>query len=216
MDFTNNNDHTDLTPLEDPDQSIDHVNLNNKPDRNTPDGPRTSSQQKRGMNVPSRLEKAIRGVKASAQWKQEEKIERRKNLADIREEERRNELRHVEEEARQNLGNLDDPSTLPKVVDQVLPSEELHNMFEKLSIRDKADISHNFDTILLTITECSTLSAQHLTMDAPKSWEEAQKQPEAAEWKTAIHEELETWKSTSLSNILNYLEVPKLEKGLLF
>ena len=57
----------DFTPPEDPDQSIDHVNLNDHANRNEPDGPWRSSRQKRGMNEPSRLEKAVQGVKASAQ-----------------------------------------------------------------------------------------------------------------------------------------------------
>ena len=78
---------------------------------------------------------------------------------------------------------------LPKVSDQVLPSEELHNIFKNLSIHDDANIAHKSDAVLLAIGACSALSAQHLAMDVPKNWEEAQKRPEAAEWKTAINEE---------------------------
>ena len=55
----NDNNHMDFTPLEDPDQSIDHVNLNDHADRNEPDGPQRLSWQKHGMNEPSRLEKAV-------------------------------------------------------------------------------------------------------------------------------------------------------------
>ena len=62
--------------------------------------PRRSSHQKCRLNESLRLEKTMQGVRALAQRKQEEKAERRKNLADIREEERQNEPRQVEEEAR--------------------------------------------------------------------------------------------------------------------
>ena len=163
----NNDDHSDLTPPED--RPTDHFDLNDHLDQIVPEGPRRSNRQRRAPNESSRLEKAVQGVRASAQRKQEEKTERRKNLADIREEERRNEPRQVEEEARRDLGNLDNPTTLPRITDQILPSEELHNIFEKLSIRDDNDATNNSDTILSTITECSALSAQHLAMDAPKN-----------------------------------------------
>ena len=91
-------------------------------------------------------------------------------------------------------------------------------MFEKLSICNKANISHSFDTILSTITECSTLSTQHLAMDAPKSWEEAQKRPEAAEWKAAIHEELKSLRDIEVYKLVQCSELPrsaKIRKGLI-
>ena len=212
----NNDDHLDLTPPED--QSTNHFDLNDHLDQIVPEGPRRSNRQRWAPNESSRLEKAVQGVRASAQWKQEEKTEQRKNLADIREEERRNEPRQVEEEARRDLGNLDNPTTLPRITDQILPSEELHNIFKKLSIWDNNDVTNNSDTILSTITECSALSAQHLAMDAPKNWEEAQKWPEAAEWKKAIDEELKSLKNMEVYKLVQWSQLPhnaKIRKGLI-
>ncbi|KAF8869343.1 hypothetical protein CPB84DRAFT_1856488 [Gymnopilus junonius] len=63
----------------------------NSADHNDPEGPQRSSRPKRGQNDPTQLERAMQEVRAAGQRKAEEKMERRKRLADIREEERRNE-----------------------------------------------------------------------------------------------------------------------------
>ena len=122
----NNEDRVTLTPPDDPDPTFDHDNLNDPDstsdhgdlidhqDQNVPVEPQRSNRQKRGLNETSKLERAVQEVRMSAQRKRDEKAEKRKNLADIREEERRNEPKRVEEEARRNLGDLDDPLTLPK------------------------------------------------------------------------------------------------------
>ena len=161
----------DLTPLDNPDTTVNlddlndpdppsnHGDLIDHSDQNALVKPQRSNHQKCGPNETSKLEKAVQEVRMSAQWKKDEKAEKWKNLADIREEERRNEPKRVEEEARQKLGDLDDPLMLPKVSDQVLPSEELHNIFKNLSIHDDANIAHRSDTVLLVIGECSALSA---------------------------------------------------------
>ena len=91
-------------------------------------------------------------------------------------------------------------------------------MFEKLSIHDDDDISNNSDAILSAITKCSALSTQHLTMNTPKSWEEAQKQPEAAEWKAAINEELKSLKDMEVYKHVQQSQLPhnaKIRKGLI-
>ena len=216
----------DLTPTDNPDPPFNHEDPNNPDplsdhdhsDHNIPIRPRRSNRQRCAPNENSKLERAVQEVRVSAQRKWDEKAEKQKNLADIREEERWNEPKQVEKEARRNLGDLDDPLTSPKVSDQVLPSEELHDIFNKLSIHDEADIAHRSDTILLAINECSALSAQHLAMDAPKNWEEAQKQPEAAEWKTAINEELKSLKDMGVYELIQRSELPhntKIRKGLI-
>ena len=94
----------------------------------------------------------------------------------------------------------------------------LHNIFEKLSIHDEPNITHRSDTILLVINECSALSAQHLATDAPKSWEEAQRRPEAAEWKAVIDEELKSLKDMGVYKLIHQSELPhnaKIRKGLI-
>ena len=103
----------DLTPTDDPDPPFDHGDPNdpdppfdhgdpNDPDpssdhdhsdHNAPIEPWRSNRQRHALNENSKLEKAVQEVRMSAQRKQDEKAEKRKNLADIREEERRNELR---------------------------------------------------------------------------------------------------------------------------
>ena len=91
-------------------------------------------------------------------------------------------------------------------------------MFKNLSIHDEANITHRYDTILSAIDRCSALSAQHLAMDAPKNWEEAQKRPEAAEWKTAIDEELKSLKDMGVYKLIQRSELPrdaKVRKGLI-
>ena len=55
-------------------------------------------------------------------------------------------------------------------------------------------------------------------MDAPKNWEEAQKQPEAAEWKTVINEELKSLKDMGVYELIQRSELPhntKIRKGLI-
>ena len=55
-------------------------------------------------------------------------------------------------------------------------------------------------------------------MDAPKNWEEAQKQPEAAEWKTVINEELKSLKDMEVYKLIQQSELPhntKIRKGLI-
>ena len=226
----NNEDCVALTPPDNPDPTFNHNNLNDPDsssnhgdlidhqDQNVSVKPWRSNHQKRGPNETSKLERAVQEVRMSVQRKWDEKAEKQKNLADIREEERQNKLKQVEEEARRNLGDLDNPLTLPKISDQVLPSEELHDMFKNLSIHDEADITHRHDTILLAVDRCSALSAQHLAMDAPKNWEEAQKQPEAAEWKTVIDEELKSLKDMGAYKLIQRSELPhnaKVRKGLI-
>ena len=55
--------------------------------------------------------------------------EERRRLKNILEEERRNIPATVDERAKQELGDLDDPKTMPKVIDQMLPVEELCEIF---------------------------------------------------------------------------------------
>ena len=148
-------------------------------------------------------------IKGSAQRKVEERTERRKRLADIREEERQNKPNRIKEQAKHDLGELENPSTMLKINDQVLPSEELHKLFEKLNIRDKANISHSFDTILSTIADCSALSAHQFAMDAPKNWEDAQTRPEVAEWKAAIDKELKSLKDMKVYKLTCRLDLPQ-------
>ena len=55
-------------------------------------------------------------------------------------------------------------------------------------------------------------------MDVPKNWEEAQKRPEAAEWKTVIHEELKSLKDMGVYNLIQRSTLPqsaKIRKGLI-
>ena len=101
------------------DHTIDQLN------EDAPEGPQRSNRQGRGVNEPAQLQKAIQEVRTSAQKKQEEREEKRKKLADIREEEKRNELSRVEEQARQHLDNLENPSMMPKITDQVHPLDKL-------------------------------------------------------------------------------------------
>ena len=111
-------------------------------DNVVPGEPHRSNQQRKGPDKPTQLQKAMQEVKGSVQRKAEERTERRKKLADIREEERRNKPSRVEEQARHNLGDLENPSTMPKISDQVLPSEELWKLFEKLNIRDEGNLTN--------------------------------------------------------------------------
>ena len=181
-----------------------------------PGKPRRSNRQRKGMDEPTRLQKTMEEIKGSAQRKAEERTERRKRLADIREEERRNEPNRIEEQAKRDLGDLENPSTMPKINDQVLPSEELHKLFEKLNIRDEGNISHSFDTTLSAIADCSALSAHQFAMDAPKNWEDAQTRPEAAEWKAAIDEELKSLRDMKVYKLTCRSDLPqgtKVRKG---
>lgn len=147
-------------------------------------------------------------VRGSAQRKAEERTERKKRLADIREEERQNELTRVEEQAKCDLGNLEDPSVTLRIADQVQPLEELHELFENLSISDEGDMHHVTDTILSAITDCSALSAHHFAIDTMKDWEDAQTWPEAAEWKLVIEDELQSLRDIGVYKLTARSELP--------
>ena len=188
----------------------------NQPNQDDPVELRRSNRQGKGINEPVRLQKAIQEVRTSAQRKQEERAEKRKKLADIREEERRNEPSRVEEQAKRDLGDLEDQSMMPKITDQIHPSEELRQLFEKLNINEEGNISYSFDSVLSAIGDCSALSAHQFATDAPKNWDEARIGPEAPEWEMAINDELKSLKDMGVYKLIPRSDLPegtKVRKG---
>ena len=188
----------------------------NQPNQDDPVELRRSNRQGKGINEPVRLQKAIQEVRTSAQRKQEERAEKRKKLADIREEERRNEPSRVEEQAKRDLGDLEDQSMMPKITDQIHPSEELRQLFEKLNINEEGNISYSFDSVLSAIGDCSALSAHQFATDAPKNWDEARIGPEAPEWEMAINDELKSLKDMGVYKLIPRSDLPegtKVQKG---
>ena len=74
-----------------------------------------------------------------AERKAEEKVERRKKLKDIREEERQNVPKVVDDDTKKELGDLDNPKTMPKVTDNAIPIENLCEAFKKLDVGEQGD-----------------------------------------------------------------------------
>ena len=191
----------------DPDQGVDT------------DQPRRSNRQRVptcGPEDPTRLDDAVKKVRVSAERKAEEKAERRKKLKDIREEERRNVPKVVDDDAKKELGDLDDPKTMPKVTDNAIPIENLCEAFKKLDVGEQGSYAEYTHTILSAIAESSAINPQNYAENAPKNWEEAKRTPEAAEWKAAIDDELKSLRDMGVYKLIPRSKLPdgcKIRKG---
>ena len=196
------------THHEDPDTDHDRENLK---DQMPPDQRRSNRSKHVTGQQPTRLEEIVKEVKESAERKKAAKEERRR-LKDIREEEKRNIPAVVDERARQELGDLDDPKTMPKVNDQNIPVEELCEIFGQLDIGEQPNLTRQTHTILPAIANCSEIDPQSFADSTPKNWNEAQLTPEASEWRSAIDDELRSLREMGVYVLVPRSDVPQTSK----
>lgn len=168
------NDPVHVTPPQDP---VDPV----------PDQPRRSSRTpKPRSDVDTRLEKAVAESSAAAEHVKAARQERRKNLADIREDNERND---------------------PKLLDQ-RAVDQLCDEFKTLHI-DQALTRENVHIILSAIASKSTIDPQELSFDDdPKSWAEAQRSDDAEKWLEGYKEELQSLKDMGVYKLIPRSSVP--------
>jgi len=144
---------------------------------------------------PSRLERAVQDSTEAGIRLQNARSERRRNLAEIREEERRND---------------------PKVVEQAAV-EELADLFQDLEIGAIQDPNRKIEHILSAIANNTNIDPSDLNFDDdPKSWKEATESHDADKWEAAYRDELRSLKEMKVYTLVPRSEVPydqKVRKG---
>jgi len=162
------------------------------------DAPRRSSRfanadQNRGG--PSRLERAVQDSTEAGTRLQTARLERRRDLAAIREEEQRND---------------------PKIVERAAV-EELAQLFNNLEIAALGNKNQRVEHILAAISDNLNIDPSTFNFDDdPKSWPEAEASVDAEKWRLAYKDELSSLKSMKVYTLVPPSEVPpdqKVRKG---